>query len=233
MYRYADEIFRLGGELEGAMRGGGVVASPAVKLGIADVVPKSVAHHIIQPALRSGSSGRVVCFEGKPAELLGRLAREELDCVLADTPVDPRHHVSAFNHLLGESGMTVFAPPADARRYRAAFPRSLDGAPFLLPTRNTSMRRELERWFTAHDVHPDVRAEFEDMALLKTFASDGLGVFALPTLIEADVRRQCGAHVVGRIEEVRERFFVITLERRVRHESVNAIVQRARTKLFA
>ncbi len=232
MYRYADEIFRLGAELEGSLRGNRAPVAQSLKLGIADVVPKSVAHHIIQPALK-GEYGRVLCYEGKPAELLGRLVREQLDAVIADTPVDPHHHVNAFNHLLGESGMTIFAPPADARRYRTRFPQSLDGAPFLLPADNTSMRRELERWFSANDIHPDIRAEFEDMALLKTFAADGLGVFALPTVVEQDVRRQCSAHVVGRVEEVRERFYVITLERRVRHKAINAIVQRARTKLFS
>ena len=233
VYRYADEIFRLGTELEGSMRGDTVSSAPSVKLGIADVVPKAVVHHIIRPALNSREMGRVICYEGKPAELLGRLAKEELDAVLTDTPVDSHHHINAFNHLLGESGLTVFAPAADAPRYRAGFPASLAGAPFLLPTHNTAMRRELERWFASEDVYPDVIAEFEDMALLKSFAADGLGLFALPTVVERDVRRQCGAHVVARLEDVRERFYVITVQRRVNHEAIQAIVQGARRKLFA
>ena len=174
-----------------------------------------------------------MCFEGKPQDLLLRLARHELDAVLTDTPVDAHYNVNAFNHLLGESALTVFAPAADAPKYRRGFPGSLDGAPFLLPTRNTAMRRELDRWFAKNEVLPDVRAEFEDMALLKVFAADGLGLFALPTVVEAEVRRQCGVHVAGRIDEVRERFYVITLERRLRHAAVTRIVQGARDKLFA
>jgi LysR family transcriptional activator of nhaA len=233
VYRYADEIFRTADELEGALRGGRVSSAPRVRLGIADVVPKAVVHHVIQPALTARNRPRLVCYEGKPAELLGRLVREELDAVLADTPVDVHHHVNAFNHLLGESGVTVFAPPSDAARYRAGFPGSLTGAPFLLPTRNTALRRELDRWFAANQVVPHVIAEFEDMALLKSFAADGLGLFALPTVVDRDVRRQCGAHVVGRIEDVRERFYVITLERRVVHDAVRAIVQGARQRLFS
>ncbi len=232
VYRYADEIFRLGAELEGSLRGDRIPVVQRLRLGIADVVPKSVVHHVIQPALKMKERPRVACYEGKPPELLARLARQELDAVVADTPVDGQQ-INAFNHLLGESALTVFAPVKDAPRYRRGFPRSLDGAPFLLPTPNTAMRRELDRWFAAAGIHPDTCAEFEDMALLKAFAADGLGLFALPTVVEADVRRQCGAHVVGRIEEARERIYVITLQRRVHHAALTAIVRGAREKLFA
>jgi LysR family transcriptional activator of nhaA len=233
LYRYADEIFRLATELEGTFRGERTPAAPTVRLGVADVVPKSVAHHIIQPATEGERPARILCFEGKPAGLLTRLAREEIDAVLTDTPVDAHYHVNAFNHLLGESPLTVFAPRGDADRYRRDFPASLDGAPFLLPTPANAMRRELDRWFARSGIHPDVRAEFEDMALLKAFAADGLGLFALPAVIESDVRRQVGAEPVGRIEEARERFYVITLDRKVRHPAVTAIVTRARKELFA
>jgi LysR family transcriptional activator of nhaA len=232
-YRYADEIFRLSAELEGTLRGDGVATELSVRLGVADVVPKFVAHHIVAPALRGSQPARLECFEGKPVDLVTRLARGELDAVLADTPVDPQYHVNAFNHLLGESGLTVFASAADAPRYRAGYPGSLDGAPFLLPTRSSVMRREMDRWFSAQRIYPDVRAEFEDMALLREFAADGLGLFVLPTVVEGDVRRHCRAHVVSRIEDVRERFYVITLQRRVRHAAVTAIVQGAREELFA
>jgi len=233
VYRYADEIFRLGAELEGALRGDRIPVVRRLRLGIADVVPKSVVHHVIQPALEMKEPARIVCYEGKPPDLLARLAKEELDAVVADTPVDPQLQPNAFNHLLGESGLTVFAPAKDAPRYRRGFPQSLDGAPFLLPTRNTAMRRELDRWFASERVHPDVCAEFEDMALLKAFAADGIGLFALPTIIEGDVRRQCRSHVVGRVEDVRERLYVITLQRRLHHVALTAIVRGARKKVFA
>jgi LysR family transcriptional activator of nhaA len=233
IYRYADEIFRLSTELEGTVRGQGTARVKPLRLGIADVIPKTVAHHIIQPAFDQDPPARVVCYEGKPPDLLSRLAREEIDAVLTDTPVDATYHVSAFNHLLGESDVAVFAPTADAPRYRRKFPQSLDGAPFLLPTRDTALRLELDRWFGREKLHPDIQAEFEDMALLKAFARDGLGLFALPSVVESEVRRQCDARVVGRLDDVRERFYVITLERRVRHQAVSAIVTGARKALFA
>ncbi|MDJ0974515.1 MAG: LysR family transcriptional regulator [Planctomycetota bacterium] len=233
VYRYADEIFRLSTELEGTVRGQGTARVKPLRLGIADVMPKTVVHHIIQPAFETDPPAHVVCYEGKPPDLLTRLAREEIDAVLTDTPVDATYHVNAFNHLLGESAITVFAPEGDAARYRRKFPESLDGAPWLLPTRDTALRRELDRWFGRMQLHPDIQAEFEDLALLKAFARDGLGLFALPSVVESDVRRQCNARVVGRIDEVRERFYVITLERRVRHGAVSEIVAGARKELFA
>lgn len=233
VYRYADEIFRLSTELEGTVRGQGTARVKPLRLGIADVIPKAVAHLIIRPAFHTDPPAHVICYEGKPQDLLTRLAREEIDAALTDTPVDATYHVNAFNHLLGESHVTVFAPEKEAAKYRRRFPQSLDGAPFLLPTRDTALRRELDRWFGRMEIHPDIQAEFEDAALLKAFARDAHGLFALPSVVEADVRRQCDARVVGRIEDVRERFYVITLERRVRHAAVSAIVSGARKELFA
>ncbi len=233
VFRYADEIFRITTELEGAVRGDAPRVTQTLRLGVADVMPKAVAHHIIEPVFGLEAQPRVLCVEGKPVELLARLAREELDAVLTDTPVDASLPVNAFNHLLGESRVSIFGPKGDATRMRRGFPESMDGAPFLLPASSTALRRELDRWFRKMRIHPDVVAEFEDMALLKAFARDGLGLFALPSVVEADVLRQCDARVVGHVDEVRERFYVITLERRVQNNAVAAIVGSARTALFA
>ena len=94
------------------------------------------------------------------------------------------------------------------------------------------MRRELDRWFAAEDLRPHTVAEFEDSALLKVFGADGLGVFTAPTVIEDDVKLQYGVQVVGRIDAVRERFYVVTVERRVQNEAVRILVEAARRRLF-
>ena len=233
VYRYAQEIFSLGAELEAYLAGRpATVQVGRLRVGIADVVPKLVAHHILRPAVDADAGLHLTCFEGKPAALFAQLSTYALDAVISDVPVGPQHNVRAFNHLLGESGVTFFAAPEHARALRASFPRSLAEAPCLLPTGNTAVRRDLDRWFVAKEIRPRVLAEFEDSALLKVFGQDGLGVFAAPTIIERDVKQQYGVEAIGRIDDVRERFYVVSVERRVRNEGVAAIVEAARDRLF-
>ena len=155
-----------------------------------------------------------------------------LDLVLTDAPLSPTVKVRAFSHLLGECGTTIFAAKALAARYRRGFPRSLDGAPFLMPTDNTVLRRSLDQWFAQHDVRPVVVSEFADTALLSAFGERGIGLFAAPTAIEAEMKRQYAVQVIGRIEQVRERFYAISVERRLKHPAVVAISEAAKEKLF-
>jgi len=176
---------------------------------------------------------QLMCEQGKPEYLLTQLAVNALDVVLSDTAVSPSTKIRAFNHLLGECGVSIMATPKLASAYRRGFPRSLDGAPFLLPAENTVLRRSLEKWFDAEGIHPLVRGEFADSALLKVFAQKGEGVFALRTAVEREARRWYRVQLVGRIDSIRERFYAISVERKIKHPAVVAITQAAREKLFA
>ena len=232
VYRYADDIFSLGGELLDTLRGRPTGNPLRFSVGVADVLPKLVAYRLLEPALKLPETIQLVCRESTPAELLAQLAIHELDLVLSDSPIGPGVRVRAFNHLLGECGVSIFGTKELATAYRRRFPRSLDGAPFLLPPDNTSLRRSLEQWFDSQGVRPSAVAEFDDSALLKVFGQAGAGVFAAPTVIEKEVRQQYGVRVVGRPESVRERFYAISVERKVKHPAVVAIAQAAREKLF-
>ena len=152
--------------------------------------------------------------------------------MLSDSPIGPDVKVRAFNHLLGECGVSIFGMKDCAAKYSGRFPKSLDGAPFIIPTSNTALRRALEHWFDAEDIRPSVLGEFEDSALLKVFGQAGVGLFAAPTVIEKEVRRQYNVKVVGRLESVRERFYAISVEKKVKHPAVLAIADQARHKLF-
>jgi LysR family transcriptional activator of nhaA len=201
-------------------------------VGIADALPKLIAYQLLKPALALAEPIRVVCREDKPDRLLAELSVHALDLVLADAPIGPTVKIRAFNHLLGECGITIFAAASVAAVYRRGFPRSLNGAPFLLPTDNTMLRRSLEQWFEAEGIRPHEVGEFEDSALLKVFGQAGAGLFAAPSVIEAEVRRQYGVQILGRIESVRERFYAISVERKLKHPAVVAISEAARQKLF-
>lgn len=232
VYRYADEIFGLGNELQLALKGASPDRPLRLVVGVTDVVPKHVAQRLLEPALKLPSAVRIQCREDKPERLLADLAAHELDVVISDAPVPQSIRIQAFNHLLGECGVVLFAAPHLAPQLRRGFPRSLQRAPLLLPSENTNLRRSLETWLAERSLHPEVVGEFDDSALLGVFGQAGLGVFAAPDVIEKEVRRQFQVHVVGRIPEVRERFYAVTVERRLRHPAVAAISEAAREKLF-
>ena len=234
VFRYADEIFSVGRELQETLRAGnGAVGRPArLTIGVADALPKIVAFRLLEPALAHADPVRLVLREDKPDRLVADLSIHALDLVLSDAPVSPNVRVRAFSHLLGECGVTVFGTPELARRHRARFPQSLEGAPVLLPTDNTMLRRSLDAWFEVHGIRPQVVGEIEDSAVLKVFGQAGAGLFMAPSAVEKDVQRQYGVRVVGRIDSVRERFYAITVERRITHPVVLAISTTARQELF-
>lgn len=232
-FRYAEEIFGLGRELADAVQGRATGRSPRLEVGVADVLPKLVVRRLLQPALALPEPVRLVCREGTFDRLLADLSRHALDLVIADSPVPSGSLVRAHHHLLGESGISFFGTPALVAGRRRGFPRSLDGAPVLLPAESLAQRRALEQWFDRHGIRPRIVAEIEDAALLKTFGADGAGLFPAPAVVAEEVEAQFGVQLLGAAEGVTERFFAISAERRLANPAVLAITRAAHRELFA
>ena len=233
VYRYADEIFGLGRELADVLHNRTDEDKTRFLVGVQGALPKLVVYELLRPALEDEDGQfQVVCFEGKINELLGELALHRIDVVIADRPLAPETHVRAFNHLLGKCGVTVYGTSELARKYKRNFPQSLNGAPMLLPTQNTSLRRHLEQWFDVNDIHPVIAHEFEDSAVLKVFGQEGHGLFFTPSAIEKDVCRQYGVKALGSLPEIEERFYAISIEKRLKHPAVVKISNSARDTLF-
>ncbi|MEZ5318065.1 MAG: transcriptional activator NhaR [Vicinamibacterales bacterium] len=232
VFGYADEIFAVGRELMDVVRHRPTGRPLRLAVGVTDVMPKLVVRELLQPAFRLGQDVVVSCREDRHDRVLAALALHELDVVLADAPVPPGSAIRAFNHLLGECGVTFFAGRALAPRLRRGFPGCLDGAPFLVPTGSSALRRSLDQWLAEQRLRPAIVAEFDDSALLGVFGQDGLGVFCAPTVLEGAVRRQHDARVLGRTDAIVERFYAISGERRLTHPAVAAISQAARDGLF-
>ena len=232
VFSYADEMFRLGLELQDVLAGATPGSALTIKIGVAMVVPKLLAYRVLEPVLRMPEPVRLICHEAPLVDLLADLSVHKLDVVLADSPLNPALSIRADNHPLGESGISFFAVPEQAEALRASFPGSLDGARMLMPSSGSNLRRNLETWFERHGVTPLIVAEFEDRALMKAFGERGTGVFTSPSAVEQDVLDKYGVAVIGRTEEITERFYVISAERRIQHPAVSAITEAARSKLF-
>jgi LysR family transcriptional activator of nhaA len=232
IFRYAEEIFTLGQELNQTLRGRRGARGLRLNVGVADALPKLIAYRLLEPVLRAGEPVQLTCHEGKAERLISELALHSVDLVLSDIPATPSVGVRVFNHLLGECEMAVFGTTALAERYTEHFPQSLNGAPLLVPTQNTALRRSLDQWFDTEGICPDIKAEIEDSALLKTFAVAGAGMFVAPVAIEAELQRQYNAQKIGRIDHVFERFHAITAQRKLKHPAVMAILENASRGLF-
>jgi LysR family transcriptional activator of nhaA len=219
VFRYADEIFAIGREFMDTVQGRPTDRPLRVRVGTTDVVPKLLAYRLLEPALHLDQPVKMVCREGKLDHLFAELTTYDLDVVLSDAPLGSTVKVRAFNHLLGECGVTFCGIASLIAAYRDDFPNSLDDAPFLLPTDNTTLRRALDHWFEAEGIRPCVMGKFEDSALLKVFGQQGMGLFAVPTIFETEVQQQYGVDL-GRVESIRERFYALTVNRRLRHPAV-------------
>ena len=225
---YADEIFSLGGELEAALRDLPPDRQMVFKVGIADVVPKTIAYRLLAPALAMPEPVRIICRENSLANLLAELALHRADMVIADGPIPPGINVRGFSHVLGECGISFLAVPRLAKPLRKGFPHSLNGAPLLIPSETNLVQAKLLEWLDRLRIYPRIVGEFDDSALMKVFGQAGTGIFIASTPIAAEVVKQYGVQIIGSTEDVLEQYYAISVERRISHPAVSAITETAR-----
>ena len=232
-FGYAQDIFALVSELDESLRHYPAGGRPVeFRVGVADAVQKTIAYRLIEPATRLSTPVRIVCREGKLDSLILELAAHRLDLVIAGTRITPSMNVRAYNHALGESGVSFFASAKLFKSLKGKFPACLAGAPMLVPSPDVAVRPQLDRWCEAQKVRPRVVGEFDDSALMKTFGQSGAGVFIGPTVLESEIEMQYRVKTLGRTQEIVEEFFAISVERRLTHPCVVAITEAARDQLF-
>jgi LysR family transcriptional regulator, transcriptional activator of nhaA len=233
VFRYADEIFSIGQDLIGTLKGRPSVRPLRLTVGVADVLPKVLVQKLLEPAFQIEKPIQLICRENRAVEdFLGALEGQEIDLVLADRPMGPGLKIHAFNHPLGECGTTFLANPKLAKAYRRGFPRSINGAPCLLPGEHATVRRALDEWFDEQNIRPALVAEFDESTLMYAFGEEGKGIFPAPMVFEAEFRRRYDVQVVGRVKTLRQRFYAISVDRRVQHPAVLAIVTAAQQNIF-
>lgn len=228
---YANDIFATGQELLDMVQGRPVGGPTILRVGIKDVMPKLVAYQLLEPTLRLPNEVHLRCFEGDLERLISDLAIHQLDVVLSDTPIDPNLKVRAFSHLLGESEVMIVGTKSLAKKLSPRFPRSLDGAPILLPMQNSVLRRSLDYWFGLHSLRPKIVGEFDDSAMLKMMGQAGVGVFPVVKAISKQVCKMYGVEPIATLPNITEKFYALSIERKVKHPAVLAISEVARKKL--
>ncbi|HWG76221.1 MAG TPA: LysR family transcriptional regulator [Steroidobacteraceae bacterium] len=228
VFGYANEIFDLGQDLLQALEQRPTHRPLRFTVGIHDVLPKEVVQRLLEPALQIGQPVRLTCREGSLDRLVADLTLHESDLVISDAPFTPALNFRVYSHHLGSTAVCWMARAKVAAKLRRGFPQSLNGAPLLLPTLDTAIRHTLNQWMDGHQVHPSVAAEFEDYALLRAFARAGYGVAPVPVVLEEQFRQHYGLLRVGLADAVRNEFYAISVERKVKHPAVAAIIESAR-----
>jgi LysR family transcriptional activator of nhaA len=232
VFAYADDIFSLGRELIDVVKNRPIGRPLHLDVGVVDVMPKIIAQLLLEPAFHLGQDVRICCREASADQLLARLATHELDVVLSDAPVDTTIKIRAYAHLLGECGITFATTPRIAKRLKRKFPQCLDGAPILLPTDNTALRRNLNFWFETHHIRPIVVGEFEDFALLRAFGHSGAGIFPVPSVFKHKIQSERAVRIIGSTDDVCSQFYAISADRKIQHPAVVAICNAAKRDLF-
>ncbi|MHC8352007.1 transcriptional activator NhaR [Pseudomonas sp. RT4P38] len=229
---YAEQMFQLGGELELMLRAQPNEQQILFRVGVADVVPKSIVYRLIAPTMELSEPLRITCREDKLERLLADLAIQRLDLVISDSPMPSHLDIKGYSQKLGECGISFFATAELAARYGQDFPRSLHGAPLLIPGPETVVRSRLQRWFAEQQIQPRIVGEFDDSALMQAFGQSGSGIFIGPSVIADEVMRQYGVELIGQTDAVTESFYAISVERKVKHPGIVAITEGARRELF-
>ncbi|MGA7816813.1 transcriptional activator NhaR [Caballeronia sp.] len=230
---YAEEIFLLGSQLEGALKQrAGTHATAVFKVGIADSIPKSIAYRFLEPAITDGAAIRIVCREGGLPALLADLAIHRLDLVLSDAPLPADATMQAVSHSLGRSSLAIFGAACLYANRKTSFPECLDGMPMLMPANGSALRRKLDDWISRTGVRPRIVGEFDDWALMMAFGREGKGVFAAPAMLETRLLQEQAVRPIGHIADVFEEFYAISIERQSSHPSVNRIADAARAEQF-
>lgn len=224
---YASRIFDLGNELEQVVRRGVLAGQETLRVGICDIIPKAMAFRLLQPARAAGLAMHLICREGRFEDLLLDLGAHKLDLVLSDRALPPGGVLRGHSSLLGASGLAVLGHPDLCRAWPGAFPASLRLAPFLLPGSEATVRSQLDAWFDAHDLRPIVMGEFDDGALLKSFARAGDGFIVAPQVLVREVCAEYGLQQVGAIDSVVEQFYAVSVERAYDHPAVRRILDGA------
>lgn len=229
---YAETIFNTGDELLDIVRDQSLKTAVAFRVGCADSVSKLIACKLVEPALSLAEPLRLICREGRLASLLADLAVHRLDLIIADRPMPAHLSVKGYNHLLGESGLSVFATSGLAATLTGEFPACLDRAPLLLPGEDFAIHHKLLQWLANQRLRPRIVGEFDDSAMMKAFGQSGAGAFFAPTVIARQVCEQHAVVELGLVPGLVEQVYAITTERRMSHPATLAISQMARRELF-
>lgn len=230
---YADDIFRLGSELNDVARGHVSPGRRALRVGVVAGLPKTLVHHLLGPALDDQHVASVQVVQQGLTQLVEALSAGRVHLALSDEiPVGPQRS-SVHAQVLGATKIFLYASAGIAASLGDHFPSALDQQPFVLPPSSVPLRRSLDAWFVRKKLHVQLRAEVEDAGLLRVFGGAGRGIFPVRAALRAEVEDLHDVEELGACDGILERYYLLSTAQRLEHPAVAAIVAGAKRGLHA
>jgi len=220
----ADQIFSIGEKLPEAIRDAAKTPKTKIVVGISDSLPKFVARQLLEPVLKH-KNVQLIAHEGEFDKLLADLVLHRIDIILADRPAINNKNINVYSEELAKTSIAWYSPKQFLKIAKNNFPDCLSELPILLPTSHSIVRLLMDQWFNKLGITPNIIGEFQDSALLKTFAASGMGVFPAGKLIENDLKETYGIELIGHCEDIYEYFYAIRSEKKIQHPLVQAIIE--------
>lgn len=220
--KYANDIFRLGNEMQEVVRDRRRPGRTHVQIGALDSVPKHLLLEITRHALELGPCV-VGIIQGSDKILLRELSNHRVDLLVTPHPPAPAMHQRIYSRCVGKSPLIICGAPQFAH-LKKGFPKSLDGAPFIFPSQDQSqLRQELEMYFSHKRIEPDLIAETEDLAVQKLLALHGLGLVAVPEIAAYELLGRGALIEIGRPQDVCEELFLVSASRKIENPISSAL----------
>lgn len=230
---YAEDIFRLGRELNDVARGQRSPGRRALRVGVVGSLPKTLVHHLLAPAISEVPPAPIQIVQQSLPTLVELLVGGRIHLALSDELPASAPGSQVHAHVLGATKIYFYASADLAATLDGPFPAVLHQQPFVLPPSSVALRRSLDTWFVRKKLQVQVRAEVEDAGVLRVFGGVGRGIFPVRAALRVEVEDLHDAQELGRCDGVLERYFLLSTEQRLEHPALTAIIEGARQGLHA
>ena len=207
---YANDIFAKGEELESMLRHGMEPEAQMLRIGMLSTLSRNFIDHLVTPLLIDRKI-RFTLHANTLDGLLDGLARHQLDVALTNGDVRGSDEQLWQSQLLASQPVSIVGPPE--LRPETTFPHGYEGKYWVLPSRDSEVRRAFDGLCTLWQYAPDVQAEADDMAMLRLLARDGDALAVLPTVVVRDEIRRGQLVEYMTLPNVFEYFYAITIRR--------------------
>jgi LysR family transcriptional activator of nhaA len=227
--QHAETIFETGRELMTSFRSPNRGEQRVLRLGAVGPLSKNLQFDFIQPLL-ADTRTKLLVVAGSLDELARQLQEHRLDLVLSNIPLRADQERNVFNHLLGE--VPVFLVGGrPLKNTRQKFPLFLRGQPLFLPTHQSHVRLDFDLLLAKAGIEPEVRAEVDDMALLRLLALSGEGLALVSKIV---VERELESRQIKfmlRVPGLVERYYALAARKRFENVWLGEIVEAFRARL--
>lgn len=220
---YAGEIFRLGSEMVEVIHDRLPTKRFHVQIGALDSVPKRLILEISKAAMAMQDCV-VTILEGKSDELLRELANHKIDLIVSNFVPTSAERSGLYSRSIAKVPV-IICGSAKFKHLKKDFPQSLNQAPFVVPTRHSKLRHDLDHYFRTSDIHVDVIAETQDTAIQSLMGVAGLGLIPMPLPGAIDLIKNKNLYEIGRLSGVSEELFFISASRKIANPVSSALMK--------